>query len=153
MSNINQVPFLRVQRLFPQEAQPLSVEMDRAYTDISNSVNSRTIGIHSSNNPTQNGETWYLNGQRYQGFRQIYAFTSTAAINHNINLSNVFAFTQNYGDFTDGTNWYGLLFGSSTAISGQIGFYLSPTQIVFVTGAGAPTLNKGLITLEWLSNA
>jgi hypothetical protein len=60
-------------------------------------------------------------------------------------------FTKCSGSFTDGTNSYGLFYASSVAIVGQITFYVTATQIIFLVGAGAPTLTSGLIILEWLS--
>lgn len=147
----NKTPFLRQQRLFPQEAQELSVEIDRAYTDIANSVNPRIIGINTTNNSTQTGEILYLNGQQYSGFRQVFTFTTTTAITHNIQIVDKTQFVNCYGDYTDGTNSYGLLFGTSIAVAGLISFYLSPTQIVFVLGAGAPALTSGRIVLNWFN--
>jgi hypothetical protein len=99
------------------------------------------------------GESWFLEGdpKPQQTLRQIYAFTSTASIAHGIDFTKLQYFTRMYGQFTDGTNWYGLVPGSSVAIAGEIEFYLDPTNIVFVSGAGAPALTKGIIVLEWLS--
>jgi hypothetical protein len=59
-------------------------------------------------------------------------------------------FTKCSGSYTDGINSFGLFFASSVAIAGQTTFYISPTQIVFLVGAGAPVLTSGLIILEWL---
>jgi hypothetical protein len=151
-SNIpNQSPYLRTSRNFPLEAQPLGVETSKSYIDIANAVNSRVIGTYTTGNSTVTGENWVVQGnQKQQTLRQVYMFTSTASINHNIS-----SFTQispsSYGTYTDGTNWYGLLYASSVAIAGQISFYVTPTQMVFNTGAGAPALTSGMIVLEWLS--
>lgn len=151
---VNQVAYLRTSRSFPIEIEQLTVEVDKAYVDTANAVNNRIISIFPSNRPAINGENWYiLNNQRQQGFRQVYTFTSTASIVHGIDFSRIDRFTRNYGEFTDGTNWYGLINGSNVAIAGQISFYLTPTNIVFVTGGGAPAITKGNIVLEWLSQA
>jgi len=40
---------------------------------------------------------------------------------------------------------------SNTAIAGEIGAYVTPTQIVFTVGSGAPTPSTGVVILEWLS--
>lgn len=149
---VNQVPYLRTSRNFPQEAQPLSVEVNKSYVDIANAVNNRTISIFSTSRPALNGESWFLiANEKQQGFRQVYTFTSTAPIPHGINLLNISQFTKPTGSFTDGTNWYGLFFASNVAIAGQITFYIGPTNITFLTGAGAPALISGTIVLEWLS--
>ena len=56
-----------------------------------------------------------------------------------------------YGSYTDGTNWYGAIYASNTAIAGQISFYISPTNIVILAGTAAPTPTKGVVLLEWIS--
>jgi len=150
---VNQVPYLRTSRNFPQEAQPLAVEVDKSYIDTANAVNARTIGIFPTFRPAINGEAWYLQAnQKQQGFRQAYPFTSTANIPHGITLANISQMSPSCrGTYTDGTNWYGLIFASNVAIAGQITFYVTPANIVFLSGAGAPTLTSGTIVLEWLS--
>lgn len=156
-------PFLRTSRSFPEDLHLISVEMNKTYIDIANTVNARTIGLFPSNTSVQNGETWYFreNGQqsdRHQGFRQIYTFstndpTSLAAIPHGINFSNqVDVFTRCYGTYTDGRNWYGLIHGSNKFIAGQIIFYVSPNNIVFGVDSSAPAVTNGIVVLEWVSN-
>ena len=151
---VNTVPYIRTTRSFPEgDLHQLTVEVNRAYLDIANSINSRVIGIFPINRPAISGEAWYITqGRQQQALRQVYTFTSTASIPHNIKFTNITQFSKAYGVFTDGTNWYGIIFGSNVAISGQISFYITPTNIVFLTGGGAPTLTYGSIVLEWLSN-
>lgn len=147
-------PYLRTSRLFPDDnAQALSVEVDRSYLEIASAVNARTIGVFALNNQTVNGESWYFSGasKKEQGLRQVYTFTAAGSFAHNINLSTVTRFTKPFGSFTDGTNWYGAIYASNTAIAGQISFYITPTNIVVLAGAGAPTITTGIIVLEWLS--
>lgn len=149
---VNQVAYLRTSRNFPVEVEQLTVEVNKAYVDTANAVNNRIISIFPTNRPAINGESWFIrNNQRQQGFRQVYVFTTTANIPHGINFATVDRFTRNFGEFTDGTNWYGLINGSNVAIAGQISFYLTPTDIVFLSGGGAPALTRGNIVLEWLS--
>lgn len=152
----NQVNFLRSQRLFPQEAQPLSVEIDRMYTDVANAVNSRVIGFFPTNRPIQNGESWFLTSQRQSAFRQIYTFTgaSPGNIPHGISWPSVAQISpKSCGSYTDGTNWYGVLYASSVAIAGQVSFYVTNVNIVILVDAGAPVPTSGTIVLEWISNA
>lgn len=154
MSNLQQTPYLREQRNFPTEdAQALQVEVDKMYVDVAQKVNSRIVGTFPINSSVVTGEQWYLAGasKKQQSLRQAYTFTSTANIPHLINLKQIDRFTTMYGSFTDGTNWYGLIPGSSTAIAGQISFYIDPTNIVFVVDGAAPTLTSGTIVLQWLS--
>jgi hypothetical protein len=149
---INQVAYLRTSRLFPQDLDQLSIEVDKAYIDTSNAINNRTISLFPTGRPAINGESWFLIGnQKQQGFRQAYVFTTTTSILHGIDFTKISRFVRNFGEYTDGTNWYGLINATSVAIPGQITFYLTPTNIVFVVGGGAPALTSGTIVLEWLS--
>lgn len=149
---INQVPFLRTSRNFPQEAQPLAVEVNKTYVDIANNVNSRIIGLFPTTKPAITGESWFItDNQRQQTLRQVYTFTATGDIPHGINFSNVNRFTRCWGEYTDGTNYYGAIWASSVAIAGQVTFYISPTNIVILAGASAPSITSGIIILEWLS--
>lgn len=150
---VNQVAFLRTTREFPHEDQrQLAVEVNKAYIDTSNAVNNRIISIFPTSRPAITGESWFINQNKKQGgFRQVYAVTSTSPITHGIDFTNIFGFSRCWGQFTNGTNWYGFIFGGQTAIAGQIVFYLTPTQITFVVGAGAPAVTTGTIVLEWLS--
>lgn len=151
---INAAPFLRNSRDFPQEAQPLVTELTRMYTDVSNATNDRTIGIFPVRRPALTGESWFMGGaqSKQQGQRQIYPVTGTGNIAHGINLGQISQFTKPSGSFTDGTNWYGLIYASSTTIAGQVTFYITPTNIVVQAGAGAPSITSGTIILEWIAN-
>ena len=150
---VNQVAYLRTSRTFPLEAQPLSVEINRSYLDIAEKMNVRTIGIYAVNRPSITGESWFItNNQKQQSIRQLYTFTGTGNIPHNINFASVSKISpRSYGSFTDGTNWYGAIYASNTAIAGEVSFYVTPTNIVVLSGAGAPTITSGIIDLEWLS--
>lgn len=152
-SIINSSPYLRTSRNFPEDdPRELSVEVNKTYVDIAAAVNQRTIGIFTTRKPTITGESFFITSSRQQTLRQLFTFTTTAAINHNITFSRISQFTRMYGQFTDGTNWYGLIAGSNVAIAGQISFYLTGTEITFLSGAGAPALTQGSIILEWLSD-
>jgi hypothetical protein len=148
---VNSVSFLRRSREFPKDGDKLLQTLDKSYIEIANAVNDRIIGVYATNKPTITGESWFFTSLREQTLRQIYKITSTSALAHGIALAQVAGITSMYGQWTDGTNWYGFIAGSSVSIAGQISFYLSPTQIVFLTGAGAPTFKNGIIVLEWLS--
>ena len=149
----NQSSYLPTTRTFPtKEVELLAVEINKAYVDIANTVNDRTISLFPANRGVVNGENWYLTTRKQQGFRQIYAFKATGNIAHGLKWTSVAQFTKCTGSFTDGTNWYGAFYASNTAIAGQITFYITPTNIVVLAGAGAPTISTGTIVLEWISN-
>jgi len=149
---INQMPYLRTSREFPEDLKQLTVEVNKSYVDTANAVNNRTISLFSTTRPAINGESWFLSSnQKQQGFRQVYTFTSTAPIPHRINVVTPSQFIRCFGSYTDGTNTYGLIFGSTVAIAGQISFYITSANIVFVSGGGAPVPTAGTIVLEWIS--
>lgn len=149
---VNQVAYLQTTRQFPLEAIELTSELDKAYVDIANAVNSRIIGIFPTTRSAITGENWFLEkNKKQQVLRQVYKFTNTNNIPHGIDVKRVNRFTKCYGSYTDGTNWYGAIYASNVAIPGQISFYITPTDIVFVVDAAAPVLTDGTIVLEWLS--
>ena len=153
MNNItNQQPYLRTSRNFPAEIDRLVVELNKAYIDTAITVNNRVIGTFTINRSAITGESWFLSGnQRQATLRQVYQFTSTVAIPHGLNFSQFSGFSRLFGTYTDGTNWYGLIGGSNVAIAGQVSIYVDPTNINFLSGAGAPAVTKGTLVLEWLA--
>lgn len=152
MNVINQASILRSSRQFPDDPDQLRVEIDKMYIETANAVNNSTSGVFPVNKQALTKESWFLAGNlRQETLRQVFQFTSTASITHNINVINPSQFTRCFGSYTNGTNSFGLFFATSVAIAGQITFYITSTQIVFVTGAGAPALTSGRIVLEWLS--
>lgn len=152
---IQKSPFLRLQRNFPNDnIQKLTVEIDKFHVDAAIKVNEREIATYALNNAIVNGQRWFLTGQPNQqgALRKLFSFTATTSIAHGLTWSTVSLISPlSCGSYTDGTNWYGLPFGTSTAIAGQITFYVTSTQIVFSVGAGAPALSQGYIDLEWVS--
>lgn len=155
----NQVAYLRTSRNFPEDLKQLTVEVNRAYVDIANKVNSRTIGIFSQNVASINGEEWFVNktNQKQQAFRQVYPFgASPTTIAHGLNVPpsqfSALKFIRIFGTFTNGTNWYPLPYVDPTAANNQISLLVNPTNIVITSGAGTPpTISSGFIVLEWLT--
>ena len=92
MNPVQNAPYLRVQRNFPSEStQALTVEIDKAYLDIANRVNSRVIGIYATGSSSVTGEQWFTAGgsSKQQSQRQIYTFTSAGSIPHGLNLASI----------------------------------------------------------------
>jgi|SRR5271156_2216065 len=156
-NNIQQSPYLREQRKFPSDdPKELSAQVDQSYVDIARNVNSRTIGIYALGKQIVTGEKWYLEGQegqaqKQQTLRQVYNFSTSGNVPHGLAFSNIFQFTKPSGSFTDGSNYYGAIYASNTAIPGEVSFYVDPVNIVILSGAGAPSIKTGTIILEWLS--
>lgn len=151
---VNQVSYLRTSRNFPPDLQQLTVEVNKAYVDIANAVNNRTISIFPTINPALNGESWFIsNNQRQQGFRKVFAITGSGNIAHGIDTTTLSYFTKIYGTFTDGTKWYPLPYVNTLNVTNQISLDVTSTNIEITAGGGAPpTITKGLVILEWISN-
>ena len=151
---VNQVPYLRTSREFPEELHQLTVEVNKAYLDTANAVNNRTISIFPTGRPAVNGESWFVNSStRQQGLRQIYTFTNSGSYPHGINTDQIGGFTAIYGTFMDNSgNWYPLPYVNVNAANDQISLQVTPTNIVITSGAGTPpTISSIFIVLEWIS--
>lgn len=148
----NQQPYMRTSREFPTDLENLTLEVNRAYLDTANAVNSRTIGLVNTSKPSITGNAYYLSStKKKESFRQAYTFTTAANIPHGIDTTKTTGFVTGYGSYTDGTNYYGIPFMTNTAIAGQLTFYVTPQNIIFSVGAGSPAVTSGTIILEWLS--
>ena len=158
-NNLQVSPYLKTQWQFPYEdLRDLANQSDISYIEIASKMNARTIGTYSVNFPLVTGERWYTatptnpqSNQPQQTLRQVYTFTGAGNIAHEINFSAIAGFTKCYGSYTDGTNWYGVIFATSVGIAGQVTFYVTPTNIVVAVDGGAPAVTSGLIWIEWLS--
>lgn len=149
---INQIPFLRTSRSFPEEISELCVHLNKSYIDIANAVNARTISLFPVNRPANNGESWYFTGnKRQQGFRQIYEISSYSTFNHGLDFNSINFFTKIYGIGYDGTNYFPIPYVSPVAVTGQVGIFVTPTQVIITSGVGSPVITSGIIILEWIT--
>lgn len=159
MNNVvNQVAFLRTSREFPEDLGQLAIEVNKAYIDVANTVNARTIGVYPVNRPAITGNSYFFSNQRQQSKRQVYSFTTTADIELGFKIANISQFVCSYGQYVSGTSTYGLIFATTVAIGGQISFYFAVNagsttsdSIKFVVDGAAPALTSGTIIVEWLS--
>lgn len=158
-TSLQTTPYLPKQRNFPnQSSQALGVELDKAYIDIANRVNERTIGLFGEGYQIVTGENFFLNGQprRQQTLRQVYPFTYNGTnpflIPHGINFANVSSFVRIWGTHLDGTSWFNLPYVDIDPAVGtkQIKIEVDPTNIIITLGTAA-TMTRGLMFLEWLS--
>lgn len=155
-SNItNQISFLRTSRSFPEDAHQLSVEVDRSYLDIANAVNSRTIGLFSSTNPSVTGNSYFFSkNQRQQSLRQIYSFGAIAAgatLNIPYSTKGLTQFAAIYGTCITALPDYRPLPYSSVTANANIELKVTATNIVITVGVASPNITSGLIVLEWIS--
>lgn len=153
---VNQAPFLRTSRNFPEDTTQLATEINKTYVDIANNVNTKTIGIFPTQRPAVTGDSYYLTSQRQQTLRQVYPFKGpvVAPIAHGIKFNEIAGFVRIYGTFTDGTNWYPLPY---VAVVGgavnQVNIFVDPSNIIITGGGGGaqPVIQSGFAILEWLS--
>lgn len=146
----NQTSFLRTSWEFPEDPKELSVQLNRSYLDIANSVNSRTIGVFPVNRPATTGNEYFTSGNRkQQSFRRLYQFTTTLTFPHGINFVTFGGFVDIYGTFVSGGVWYPLPYVDTAAIANQVSIKVNSTNIVITAGAIVPT--SGFVVLEWLS--
>jgi hypothetical protein len=157
MSNvINNSPFIRTSRSFPQEADKLSKEVDQTYVDVANAVNQRTIGIYATTKPSVTGNGYFISGQRQQSLRQLYTFGAIAAgatLNIPI-LKYLSPYVHIYGVALTTSNSLPLPYASTTA-NGNIELLVvsgaSPV-IRIIVGSASPAIVSGYVVIEWLSN-
>lgn len=148
---VNQMPYLRTSREFPEDVSRLAFQCNKSYVDIATTVNARTIGLFPTTRPAITGESWFLTGnRRQQSLRQIYNITSYAAVDHGINFESVAFFTVIRAIGFATPNYFPIPF--INAGTATVGIYVTPTQIIFIPGVGAPVLTSGIVILEWLSN-
>ena len=151
---INTSPYLRTSREFPEDIPALCQELSKSYIDTSNSVNERIIGLYPTGRPSITGTNWYLQGNRkQQGLRQVYQFTAAGNIPHGISNLIITQIIDCYGAWNDGTDSYGIIFGSNVAIGGQVSAYVTSTDIVIIADGAAPAITSGTIVLEWISRS
>lgn len=150
-SILNQSPYLKTSRSFPQDIKVLSFELNKAYIDIASAINYRTIGIFSTGRPVITGESWFVNNsQKQQTLRQVYTFTSAGNIPHGINIGRIDRFTRIYGTWFDGNLWYPLPFVDALLPNTEVIVNgIDATNIKIKKGAAA-TIVSGTVILEWL---
>ena len=154
-SRVQQSPFLREQRNFPAESiQAFSLEVDRAYVDIAQKVNTRTIALFGNQNIIVTGERWFLANQSEgkQTQRFLLQFSSAGSFIHNLDLLTSLGVTKITGTFTDGTNWYPLPYVSATNVTDQVSIVVTQTSIIITAGSTAPSITSGFVIVEFLSS-
>lgn len=161
MNNVvNQSPYLKTSREFPEEVDELVVEINKSYVDVAAAVNNRTIGIFPTRKSAVTGESWFLTTQRQQTFRQIYNFGPIgvgAELDILTGITGFTQFTRIYGTVvTVGNSWRPLPYIDNITLTAGITLLvdldgMGRNQIRIVNGAAAPSITQGLVVLEWLA--
>ena len=155
MNTINSSPYLRTTREIPEEIHQLSVEVNKAYVDIANAVNNRTIGLFPTTRSAFTGERWFINNnQPQQSIRQVYSFgaiAAGAALNIPYQTQGNVQFSRIYGTCITGLPDFRPIPYASVAANANIDLRVTATNIVIAVGTASPNITSGLIILEWLS--
>ena len=154
---VNQVSYLRTSRNFPKEVNQLSVELDRSYIDIANSVNQRTIGIFPTNVSAITGNSYFFTTSRQQSLRQVYPFGAIApggSLSIPYTVSGFSQFVQIYGTCLTAQPDARPIPYVSSSTTAYIDLRVDTVglNIIILNGPTAPAINSGMIVLEWVSN-
>lgn len=158
------VPYLKTQWKFPSdEIDNLVPQVEQAYVDIANKVNSRTIGIFAENTQVVTGERWYLSGytKPLQTLRKLYVFGSipkNTTSSQPTGITNLVYFTRIDGTAleTNGTTWVPIQFATSASPNATISVYVEDIagvqNVTIHSGNTAQDLTSAYIVLEWISD-
>lgn len=153
---VNQVSFLRTTRNFPTDIEQLGVQVNKAYLDIANAVNERTIGLFPTSRPAVTGEAWFImTNSRQQTRRQIFRFgaipANGVAVTQNHGIPDLVEFSKIYGTCITTLPDFRPIPYASVAPNANIDVRVTSTQIIIVNGVGGVAITQALIVLEWLS--
>jgi len=155
---VNNSPYLRTTREFPEDLHDLAFQSNKAYLEVANAVNQRTIGIFPVNKPSITGEQWYVKSNvKEQSLRQVYTFGSithaTSPFLIPYKISGFTQFVRIWGTAITVIPDYRPIPYSSVTANANIELNITLTNIVITLGAASPELASGLIIIEWLSPA
>ena len=151
------MPYIRSSREFPENIHDLAFQSNKAYLEVANAINQRTIGIFPIIKSAITGEQWFINKNRkQQSLRQVYTFGTIAAgasLSIPYILHGFDQFVRIWGTtITTVPDNRPLPYASVTA-NANIELNVTPTNIVIKVGAASPNLVSGLIIIEWLSQS
>lgn len=155
---INQSPYLRTTREFPEDLHQLTVEVNKSYLDIASAVNNRTIGIYPSTRSAITGNAYYVTGTAKQpSLRQMYPFqtintgTSLVIPTQLRNYENIVLLIGTC--ITDRPDYRPIPYVDAT-LTDQISirFDITTTSIIITNGTTAPNILSGLAIIEWLGS-
>lgn len=151
-------PYLVTSRKFPQDKIELESTLTKAYTEIAQTINARTIGLYEVI-PVVTGNRYFNDGDpqnRRQSFRKVFnlgavAAGATATITHGI--KNLITCVMIYGTCeTNAPDFRPIPYTSVTNVNEQIQINVTATQITVMNGAGGANILNGIIILEYLLN-
>lgn len=154
-------PFIATSTFFPDEFSSFREKFLELYRDLSNSVNTREVGIYDLVE-FLTGENWFTSGNpqvKRKTYRTVYELGATAAgaatnIAHGITgVGTTTTFTHIYGAcVTAAPDNRPIPFASATVVTDQIQVLVTGVNIIVTNGATAPNITSGYIILEYLKN-
>ena len=150
-------------RPFPQDVGQLTKELNKMYTEVSQSVNFKTNGMYELNQ-TNTSNSWFSTGDiqsKRQSFRQVYQF---GVINAGANLQITHGITgliqivQIYGTCITAASvnpnglYLPIPYVSTSNVNKQIELDMNATKITITNGSGADNIVSGIIVVEYLLN-
>jgi len=128
----------------------MTTEMTRGWMETANAVNSRVIGIFSTQ-PTISGKKYSIRGTQTQTLQEVWEFDD-ALLTIPLNVSRINQVYAIYGGFTDGTIWYPLPYVDPVP-GNQVGVTVlcavPVSHISIIKGGTAPAITQGIIIMEW----
>jgi hypothetical protein len=160
MSNfVNTTPYIRSTREFPENIKDLAFQSNKAYLEVANAINQRTIGIFPVIKSAITGEQWFINKNRkQQSLRQVYTFGTIAAgatLLIPYTLPGFDLFVRIWGTCVTVIPDSRPLPYSSVTANANIELRVDTVNhnIVIIVGAASPNITSGIIIIEWLSQA
>jgi hypothetical protein len=163
-SSNSQAAYLVTTKKFSADPVELEPLLNKTYSEISQAVNFRSIGLYELTQITT-GNKYYNTGipqDRRQSFRRVFEFGAIAtgtSIEIQFDMTQITQVVNFYGNvITDNTaslyraiNWT-----SSTDVTEQIQVdfdtSVTPNVIRITVGAGAPNVVSGMVVIEYLLN-
>lgn len=154
----SQAPYLQTSIYFPEEFEEFRVKFLEVFRSISNTVNSRQIGLFDLTEFIT-GEQWFILGNaqvKRTTFRKVFSIGAIGAgvtLNTAHGLTGVTAYTHIYGTaVTAFPDFRPIPYASVTAVNQQIEIRVDATNIIISNGAAAPNITSAIVVLEMLKN-
>ena len=146
-------PFISTSTFFPDEFSSFREKFLELYRDLSNSVNTREVGIYDLVE-FLTGENWFTSGNpqvKRKTYRKVFQI-SDANLNFAHNITGIVLCTHIYGSGTNGVNFFPIPYVSAVAVANQIQVDITPTNIVITKGGASPAITDGVVVVEYLKN-
>lgn len=149
-------PLIPVSRFFPEEPQILIKELNNMYLEVAYGVNSRDIGVYSTNQEVT-GQKFFVSGE-FNGkdvARKCFLFDSilngTTSQAHGIQVNAQTLFTRIYGVGTNpSTSFIPLPYVNVGAPADGVTLNVTSTNVQLITTTANFTAYKAVVILEFI---